>query len=131
MDFNSDPGAPASADEYSDLNDAQLRTAIDFAEKRLCWVEEDHVELRRAYRDEIGAMRGQLIDRLLSRVIAQAEPSSVEQRCELQRRFERRAMPTEQVAFLVRAASRGRTEQLEALTEIEAMALLLRLEHDA
>jgi hypothetical protein len=131
MDFDGDHGAPAGANAYSDLNDAQLRTAIRFAEKRLVCVEEDYVELRRAYRDEIDAMRGQLIDRLLRRMIAQAEPLSEEQRCELQRRFERRAMPTEQVAFLVRAASRGRTEQLEALTEIEAMALLLRLEHHA
>jgi hypothetical protein len=49
----------------------------------------------------------------------------------LQHRFERRAMPAEQVALLVRAASRGRTEQLHALTEIEATALLLRLERDA
>jgi hypothetical protein len=131
MDFDGDPGAPASADEYSDLNDAQLRTAIRFAEKRLAWVEEDHVELRRAYRDEIDTMRGQLIDRLLARMIAQAGPLSDEQRCELQRRFERRALPAEQIALLVRAASRGRTEQLHALTEIEAMALSLRLERDA
>jgi 23S rRNA G2069 N7-methylase RlmK/C1962 C5-methylase RlmI len=131
MDFDGHPGAPASADEYSDLNDAQLRTAIRFAEKRLRWVEEDHVELRRAYHDEIDSMRGQLIDRLLTRMIAQAEPLSEEQRRELQHRFERRAMPAEQVALLVRAASRGRTEQLHALTEIEATALLLRLERDA
>jgi hypothetical protein len=131
MDFNGDPGAPASADEYSDLSDAQLRTAIRFAEKRLRWVEEDYVEVRRAYRKEIGAMRGQLIDRLLSRMIVQAKPLSEEQRCKLQRRFEGRAMPAGEVALLVRAASRGRTEQLHALTEIEAMALLLRLERDA
>jgi hypothetical protein len=130
MDFDGDLGAPASADEYSDLNDAQLRTAIRFAEKRLAWVEEDHVELRRAYRDEIDTMRGQLIDRLLTRMTAQAQPLSEEQRCELQRRFERRAIPAEQVALLIRAASRGRTEQLRALTEIEAMALSLRLERD-
>jgi hypothetical protein len=130
MDFDGEPGAPASADEYSDLNDAQLRTAIRFAEKRLRRVEEDHVELRRAYRDEIDSMRGQLIDRLLTRMIAQAEPLSKGQRCELQRRFERRAMSAEQIALLVRAASRGRTEQLHALTEIEAMALQLRLERD-
>ncbi len=131
MDFDGVPGAPARADDYSDLNDAQLRTAIRFAEKRLRWVEEDHVELRRAYRDEIDTMRGQLIDHLLVRMIAQAPPLSEEQRCELQRGFERRAMPAEEVALLVRAASRGRTERLDALTEIEAMALLLRLEGDA
>jgi hypothetical protein len=130
MDFDGDPGAPASAHEYSDLNDAQLRSAIRFAEKRLRWVEEDHVELRRAYRDEIDTMRGQLIDRLLTEMIAQAEPLSEEQRCTLQRRFERRGMPAEQIALLVRAASGGRTEQFHALTEIEAMALLLHLERD-
>ena len=129
MDFDSDPGALASA--YQSLNDAQLRTAIRFAEKRLRCVEEDHVELRRAYLNEIGAMRGHLIDRLLKRMIAQAEPLSDAQRCELQRHFERRAMAAAQIALLVRAASRGRTEQLHALTEIEAMALLLRLERDA
>ncbi len=130
MDFDSDPGAPASAQEYSQLNDAQLRTAIRFAEERLRWVEEDHVELRRAYRDEIDTMRGQLIDRLLTRMIAQAEPLSEEQRCKLHRRFEQRAIPAEQISLLVRAASRGRTEQFHSLTEIEAMALLLHLERD-
>jgi hypothetical protein len=131
MDFDGDPGAPASADEYSDLNDAQLRTAIRFAEKRLRWVEEDHVELRRAYCGELDALRGQLIGRLLTRMIAQAGPLSEEQRCELQRQFERRTMPAGEVALLVRAASRGRTERICALTEIEAMALLLRLEREA
>ena len=39
-------------------------------------------------------------------------------------------MPPVEVASLVRAASRGRTDQLDALSEIEAMALLLRLEPD-
>jgi hypothetical protein len=130
MDFDGDAGAPGSAPEYSELNDAQLRAAIRFAEKRLRWVEEDHVELRRAYRDEIHTMRGQLIDRLLTRMITQAEPLSEEQRCKLQRRFERCATPAEQILLLVRAASRGRTEQLHSLTEIEGMALLLHLERD-
>ena len=50
--------------DYSQLNDRQLRSAIRFAEKHLRWVEEDHVTLLRAYREEIDAMRQHLIDRV-------------------------------------------------------------------
>ena len=131
MDFRDDLDAPVSAtSEYSHLNDAQLRSAIRFAEAHLRSVEEDHDALRRAYCDEIALMRRHLIDRLLVRILARARPSSEQQRSELRRRFERRATPAVEVASLVRAASRGRTDQLDALSEIEAMALLLRLEPD-
>ena len=131
MDFRDDRDAPVNAtSEYSHLNDAQLRSAIRFAEAHLRSVEEDHDALRRAYCDEIALMRRHLIDRLLVRILARAKPSSEQQRSELRRRFERRAMPPVEVASLVRAASRGRTDRLDALSEIEAMALLLRLEPD-
>jgi hypothetical protein len=129
MDFRDDLDAPVSGtSEYSHLNDAQLRSAIRFAEAHLRSVEEDHDALRRAYCDEIALMRRHLIDRLLVRILARASPSSEQQRSELRRRFERRATPAVEVASLVHAVSRGRTNQVDALSEIEAMALLLRLE---
>jgi hypothetical protein len=132
MDFRDDLDAPVSAaSEYSHLNDAQLRSAIRFAEAHLRSFEDDHDALRRAYCDEIALMRSHLIDRLLVRILARARSSSEQQRSELRRRLERRARPAAEVASLVRAASRGRTDQLDALSEIEAMALLLRLEPDA
>jgi hypothetical protein len=128
MDFDDDRDVPVStADGYSQLSDAQLRAAIRFAEGHLRSVEEDHETLRSAYRDEITAMRSHLVDRLLARILARARPSSDQQRGELRRRFEQRATPAVEVASLVRAASCGRTARLDALNEIEAMALLLRL----
>ena len=127
MDFRDEPNASVSATlEYSHLNDAQLRAAIHFAEAHLRSVEEDHDALRRAYCDEIALMRRHLIDRLLVRILARAGPSSEQQRSELRRRFARRATPPIEIASLIHAASRGRTDRLGALTEIEAMALLLR-----
>lgn len=132
MDFRDDLDAPVSAEsEYSRLNDAQLRSAIRFAEAHLRSVEEDREALRRAYCDEIALMRRHLVDRLLVRILARARPSSEVQRSELRRRFERRATPAVEVASLVRAASKGRTDRLDGLSEIEAMALLLRLEPGA
>jgi tRNA C32,U32 (ribose-2'-O)-methylase TrmJ len=132
MDFRDDRDALVSpTSEYASLNDSQLRSAIRFAEAHLRSVEEDHDALRRAYRDEIGVMRRHLVDRLLVRIFVRARPSSEQQRSELRRRFERHAMPSVEVASLVRAASKGRTDRLDALSEIEATALLLRLEPGA
>jgi hypothetical protein len=131
MDFDDGRDVPVgTADGYSYLNDAQLRVAIRFAEAHLRSVEEDHEALRHAYFGEIVLMRRHLIDRLLARVLAQAKPLSEQQCSELRRRFERRATPAVEVASLVRAASRGRTAQVDALKEIEAIALLLRLGPD-
>ncbi len=131
MDQDRGPGAPVSAHEYCELDDGQLRAALRGTEKRLRRVEEDHVELRRAYRDEIDVMRRELLVRFLRQIAAQADPLSPQQRRELHRRFERRAMVAAEITLAVRAVSRGRTERLDALTEIEAMALLLRLEREA
>lgn len=132
MDFDDDRDVPATtAGGYSHLNDVQLRSAIRFAETHLRSVEEDHEALRRAYRDEIAMMRSHLVDRLLARILARTRPLSEQQCSELRRRFERRATPAVEVASLVRAASRGRTARLDALNEIEAMALLMRLEAGA
>lgn len=117
--------------DYSQLNDEQIRSAIRFAEKRLRWAQEEHVELTRAYRGEIDAMRRHLFDRILTRIITSAAPLSNEQRDDLRRAFERRALNSHDVAHLIRATSRGRTTQVDALTEIEAMALLMRLERRA
>ena len=129
MDFDDDRDVPVSAtSEYAHLNDAQLRAAVRFAEAHLRSVEADHEALRRVYCDEIALMRSHLIDRLLARILARARPLSYQQRSELRRRFERRGTPAVEVASLVRAASRGRTARLDALNEIEAMGLLMRLE---
>lgn len=124
-----DPAARPS--DYSQLNDEQLRSAMRFAEKRLRWVQEEHVELTRAYQGEIDAMRKHLIDRILTRMVSSAAPLSEQQCHELNAAFERCAMKADEVARLVRAATKGCAEQIDALTEIEAMALLLRLERTA
>jgi hypothetical protein len=117
--------------DYSQLNDAQLRTAIRFAERHLRSVEEDRGELVRAYRDEIGAMRRHLFDRVLRRIVTTAAPASDEQRLELSRAIDRSGKAAGEIAAIVRAASDGRTDRLEALTEIEAIALLISLEREA
>ena len=131
MDSDVPSGASAQAFDYSQLNDRQLRAAIRFAEKHLRWVEEDHVTLLRAYREEIDAMRRHLIDRMLRRMVTSSAPLSGEQQRDLSRAFERRAMDASEIAVVVRSASRGRAGHVDALTEIEAMALLLRLDREA
>ena len=131
MDSDGPSGASAEASDYSQLNDGQLGSAIRFAEKHLRWVEEDHVTLLQAYREEIDAMRRHLIDRMLRRMVTSSAPLSGEQQRDLSRAFERRAMDASEIANVVRAASRGRVGHVDALTEIEAMALLLRLDREA
>jgi hypothetical protein len=131
MDSDVPSGASAPAFDYSQLNDEQLRSAIRFAEKHLRGVEEDHGTLLRAYRSEIDAMRRQLIDRMLMRIVTDSAPLSGEQRRDLHRAFERRAMAASEISKVVRAASRGRADRVDALTEVEAMALLLRLDREA
>ena len=117
--------------DYSQLNDEQLRSAIRFAEKHLHWIEEDHVTLLQAYSEEIDAMRRHLIDRMLRRIVTGSAPLSNEQRRDLHRAFAQRSMNSGEMANVVRAASRGRVGQVDALTEVEAMALLLRLDREA
>lgn len=131
MDPDVSFGASSNSFDYSQLNDEQLRSAIRFAEKHLRWVEEDHVTLLRAYREEIDAMRRHLIDRMLRRIVTTSAPLSEEQRRGLDRAFERNSMDSDEIAKAVRAASRGRVSRVTALTEIEAMALLLRLDRKA
>jgi hypothetical protein len=131
MDTDGRPGPSAHPGDYSQLNDEQLRSAMRFAEKRLRWVQEEHVELTRAYQGEIDAMRKHLIDRVLTRMVSGGAPLSEQQRIDLNAAFERCAMKADETASLIRAATSGRAEQIGALTEIEAMALLLRLERQA
>jgi len=131
MDSNGRPGPSAHPGDYSQLSDEQLRSAIRFTEKRLRWTEEEHVELTCAYQGEIDAMRRHLFDRILSRMITGAAPMSEEQRDDVTRALERAALPPEAVAQLIRATTKGRADQVTALNEIEAMALLLRLEREA
>lgn len=130
MDSDVPPGALAQTFDYSQLDDEQLRSAIRFAEKHLRWVEEDHVALLRAYREEIDAMRRHLIDHMLRRMVTGSAPLSEEQRLDLSRAFERRGMDASEITKVVRTASRGRVSQVDAMTEIEAMALLLRLDRE-
>jgi hypothetical protein len=112
------------------LTDARLRSSLRFAERRLRSLDTEHKALQRAYRHEIATIRRQLIDRLLKRMIAQDAPLSEAQRDELRLRFEERALSAAQIAGLVRTVSRGRTNETSSLSEIEAMALLLRLEKE-
>lgn len=123
--------ALSSSEDYSQLSDDQLRSAIRFAEKRVRGVEEDHVALLRAYHEEISAMRRHLFDRVLGRLIAVSGPPTRAQSRTLQRAIEKHGLLPNQVAILIRATTRGRTDRLDALTGIEAMALRLRLERDA
>jgi hypothetical protein len=127
MDRDVSFGASPNAFDYSQLDDEQLRSAIRFAEKHLRWIEEDHTALLLAYRGEIDAMRRHLIDRMLRRIVTGSAPLSDEQRRDLSRAFERRSMDASEISKAVRATSRGRVACVDALTEIEAMALLLRL----
>lgn len=123
MDFNN-----SNVDGYSQLTDEQLRGAIRFAEKRIRWADEDHVALQQAYRAEIAAMRKHLFDRLLGRLITTSTPPSAAKARDLRRAIEQRALLPSDVAMLVRATTKGRTDQLESLTEVEAIALRIRLE---
>jgi hypothetical protein len=127
-DSNGDSSARPNAADYSKLNDDQLRSAIRFAENHLRTVEDGHDELQRAYREEINAMRRHLFERVFRRMVATSAPLSEEQRRSLCRTLEQRRMQADEVAAMVRAATNGRTDRLDALTEIEATALILRLE---
>lgn len=129
MDFDDHVSAPADAtDPFASLDDAQLRSALRFVHAHLRSVQDDHDILCRLYRQEIAIIRSHLIDRLLGRIITRGKPLSDQQLVELLRRFERHATPRAKVVALVRAASRGRTDHMEALSEVEAMAILLHLE---
>lgn len=86
------------------------------------------MSLLRCYRAEVTTMRRQLVDRMLSRMAARGARLSPEQRRDIECAFERRGMSADDIAILVRSATKGRSEHPEALTEIEAMAVLLRLE---
>ena len=131
MDSDGRPGPSAHPRDYSQLNDEQLRSAIRFTEKRLRWVQEEHIELTRAYRGEIDAMRKHLVDRMLTRMVTTAAPLSDEQRHHLICAFERRAICADEAARLIRATTKGRSDHIDGLNEIEAMALLLRVEREA
>jgi len=112
--------------DYALLSDDQLRSALRFAAKRLRSVQADHVALVRAYRDEIAAMRRLLFDRL----ITMDARVSAKQRREAHRVMKRRGMSPSEMSILIRAITRGRTDQLDGLTEIEGMALLLHLKRE-
>ncbi|MBV9719245.1 MAG: hypothetical protein JOZ77_07990 [Candidatus Eremiobacteraeota bacterium] len=127
MDSDVSFGTSHNTFDYSQLDDEQLRSAIRFAEKHLRWIEEDHTTLLRAYRGEIDAMRSHLIDRILRRIVVGSAPLSDEQRRDLNHTFERRGMDPIEITKAIRATSGGRVARVDALTEIEATALLLRL----
>jgi hypothetical protein len=113
---------------YSELSDDQLRSAIRFAEQRVRWMEEDHVTLLHAYREEVTTMRRHLVNRMLARMAARGARLSREQHRDIGRAFERHGMSADDIAILVRSATKGRSDRADALTEIEAMAVLLWLE---
>lgn len=131
MNTDGRSGPSSRPRDYSQLNDEQLRSAIRFAEKRLCWTQEEHVELMRAYSEEIEAMRRHLFDRVLMRLVTNAAPLSAEQRDRLLCAFERHGLGTDDVARLISATTKGRAREIGGLTEIEAMGLLMRLEREA
>jgi hypothetical protein len=131
--MDSDGGSPASpiAHDYSQLSDAQLRSAIRFAEQHLRSLEQDHLELLRVYRDEINALRRHLVDRILRRLTTAASALSETQRLDLCRTLDARQMRADDIAAMVRGVTKGRTDRLDALTEIEGMALQLRLQQES
>lgn len=129
MDYDDGIGAPANrAYEHACLSFEELCVALRFAESDLLRVEENHVALQRVYRNEIAALRSQLADRGLAWIASQSGPASDEQLSEVKFIFERRATGASDVARIVRAASRGRTDRVHGLKEIEALAVLLHLE---
>jgi hypothetical protein len=65
------------------------------------------------------------------RASSRALRPSVQWRRELQRRFDPRDTAAANIRSMVRAASRGRTDELYALTELEAMTIHLHLESGA
>ncbi len=75
-------------------------------------------------------MRRHLIDRMLRRIVTSSARLLDEQRHDLHRAFARRSMDPSEIAKVVRAASRGRVGEVDALTDVEAMALLLRLDRE-
>jgi hypothetical protein len=124
------PASPNGQD-YSQLTDEQLHSAIRFAEKRLHWNEEDHAVLLSAYRDEIAAMRRHLIDRALARLLANDSAASPEQHRELRRAIAECGVGENEVARMIRLLTNGRTDRVEDLREIEVMALHVRLERES
>jgi hypothetical protein len=64
-------------------------------------------------------------------MITAVAPLTDEQRRRLSQALERHGVHPDAMAALIRTTTKGRTDQLDALTEIEAMALLLRLEQEA
>jgi hypothetical protein len=130
IDSNGGPSASPSAADYSQLSDDQLRSAIRFVERHIRLVEEDHIELLRAYRDEMDAMRRNLFDRMFRRMTTAALPLSEERQRDLGRALEQHRMQADDIAAAIRGATEGRTDRLDSLTEIEAMGLLLRLKRE-
>ena len=131
MDTDGRSGPSSRPRDYSQLNDEQLRSAIRFAEKRLHWSQEEHVELMRAYSDEIEAMRRHLFDRVLMRLVTNAAPLSTEQHARLSCALVRHGLSSSDVERLISATTKGRARDVDGLTEIEAMALIIRMERQA
>lgn len=128
MDTKDRPAAEGGRTEpYDHLSDADLRTAIRFTESHLRTAVADHDALCRAYRREIATMRRLLTDRGPYRITTcGASPLSGRQRA-LDSRFRALGISAERIRLLVRAASRERTDQVGALTDVEAIAMLLCL----
>lgn len=130
MQSNGNSIASGRAPDYAQLSDKQLRAAIRFAVKRLNCLQEDHAELVRVYRDEIAAMRRHLFERLLAGLIATDTRMSTEQSREVHCAVRRCGKHPNEILFLIRATTKGRSDRLDDLTELEATAFLLRLERE-
>lgn len=128
MDARDRPAADGGRTEpYDHLSDADLRTAIRFTEAHLRTAVVDHDVLCRAYRREIATMRRLLTDRNSGRISTCGAPPLLGRQRALDSRFRALGISAERIRLLVRAASRGRTDQVRALTDVEAIAMLLCL----
>jgi hypothetical protein len=116
-----------TAELYERLSDVDLRSAIHAAEAHLRSASPMRRKVHRAYRSEIASMQRLLADRERAQITVRQPSLSGPLRRALYCRLRARAIPLVRIRALVQAASGGRTDRLRALTDVEAIAILLCL----
>lgn len=126
--FVSEVNAPSSWSlyRYSQLTDAELKRAVEFLS--------DHLERARGsavleslYREEIYALRAQLVDRMLRRTFDASPPATTQQRSTLRYIAKLRRMDRNEIASIVGEISRGREKRFKRLSAMEASLLIIQL----
>ena len=127
MDADDQTSEQPTATPYQSLSEIDLRMAIRLAEQHLRSAAYRHHELCRAYRTEIAAMRTALAERIWRRITMGSRRPSEEQRRALYSRLNALGISAVRIRSLVHAVSQGRTTEVDALSEVEAIAVLLYL----